>query len=41
MILSGKRQGRPYLREEFSESLNGIPGREKNNVTSSGPLARN
>ena len=41
VILSGKQEDRPYVREDFSESLVSILESVKDNVASFGPLARN
>ena len=41
VILSGKQDGKPYFRENFTDSLNEILECLKSHVSSFGPLARN
>ena len=41
MILSGKKEGKPYVREDFTDSLVSILESVKENVASFGPLAWN
>ena len=40
VILSGKKDGKPYVREDFTDSLVSILESVKENVSSFGPLAR-
>ena len=41
VILSGKKEGKPYVREDFTDSLNSILTCLKDHVAAFGPLARN
>ena len=41
LILSGKKEGKPYVREDFTDCLNDVLEGLKNHVAAFGPLARN
>ena len=41
VIVSGKKEGKPFVREDFTDSLVSILENVKENVASFGPLARN
>ena len=41
MIVSGKKEGKPFVREDFTDSLVSILENVKENLASFGPLARN
>ena len=41
VILSGKKEGKPYVREDFTDSLNSILTCLKDHVARFGPLAIN
>ena len=41
LILSGKKEGKPYVREDFTDCLNDVLEGLKNHVAAFGHLARN